>query len=329
MSIRPSLIVLLLFALALPLAAQDGGGPNRTAEKLVATGQADAAISLLRARIQASPKDAEAYNLLSRAYFGLRRWDEAVAAGEKAVALAPDNSAYHMWLGRAYGGKADAMGKSLGALTLPGKVRREFEKAVALDASNLAARTDLAEFYMEAPGLFGGDKNKARQQADIIAQKDPSTAHWILARMAEANKNFAAAEQEYKAAIAAAAKDDKAKRWIDLASFYRNRGRINDMEETIAKALTLPDNKQPDVLFYAATLLERAGRNFPAAIQALRTYLASNPVEDVPAYEAHYLLGSIYEKQGDKPAAAREYRAALALASQFQLAQTGLRRLGQ
>ena len=31
------------------------------------------------------------------------------------------------------------------------------------------ARADLSEFYLEAPGFLGGDKNKAKQQADYVA----------------------------------------------------------------------------------------------------------------------------------------------------------------
>jgi tetratricopeptide (TPR) repeat protein len=271
------------------------------------------------------PNDAAAYNLLERAYFGLRRWDDAQAAGERAVALAPSNSDYHLWLGRTYGEKADQVG-GLSAAFLARKARQEFERAVALDASNLDARTDLAEFYLEAPSFLGGGKDKALQQAQTIATRDQATAHWVSARIAEKEKKYDLAEQEYKASIQAS-RDDKANFWLNLASFYKRRGRLNDMEDAISQAM-VANRKKPNVLLDAATLLFRAGRNFPAAIDAIRRYL-SNTVEDGPAYEAHYVLGAILEKQGDKQAAAAEYRAALSLASEFGLAQAALRRLGQ
>ncbi len=313
------LATLLALLTTLPVIAQ------QPPERLLSQGRVDDAIRLLKVQLRTSPNDAEAYNLLGRAYFGLRRWDDAAAAGERAVALAPDNSEYHLWLGRTYGEKADAA-NPLSAAFLAKKARQEFERAVELDASNLEARTDLAEFYLEAPSFLGGGKDKALQQAQTIATRDPATAHWVTARIAEKEKKFGVAEQEYKAAIQSS-RDDKANFWLNLASFYKRRGRLNDMEEAISQAM-VANHKKSNVLFDAATLLFRAGRNFPAAIDAIHKYL-SNTVEDAPAYEAHYVLGAILEKQGDKQAAAAEYRAALSLASEYGRAQEGLRRLGQ
>ena len=51
--------------------------------------------------------------------------------------------------------------------------------------------------------------------------------------------------------------------------------------------------------------------------------------EDAPAFQAHYLLGQILEKQGNKPGAAEEYRAAVALAPEYEQAQSALRRVSQ
>ena len=52
-------------------------------------------------------------------------------------------------------------------------------------------------------------------------------------------------------------------------------------------------------------------------------------VEQAPAFKAHYLLGTVLEKQGDKPAAAREYRTALTLAKSFSAAQEALDRVNR
>lgn len=319
---RPLLTFSLALLLALPAFAE-----SRSAEQLLSAGRADDAINLLTMRIQNTPDDPAAYNLLSRAYFGLQRWDDAIVAAERAVALAPGNSEYHMWLARAYGEKADSVGPGLMAFSLARKVRQEFERAVELDASNLNARTDLAEFYLEAPSFIGGGKNKAREQAQTIAQRDQAIAHWVSARIAEKEKKYDLAEQEYKAAIASS-KVDVGSYWLNLASFYCRRGRLNDMEDAIFRA-TVVNEKKSNVLFDAATLLFRSGRNFPAAIQAVRDYLSSNMVEDAPAYQAHYLLGAILEKQGNRQAAAAEYRAALGLAREYDQALLGLRRVGQ
>jgi predicted negative regulator of RcsB-dependent stress response len=62
----------------------------------------------------------------------------------------------------------------------------------------------------------------------------------------------------------------------------------------------------------------------------VRKYLVSGPtVEEAPAFRAHHLLGEILEKQGDKAGAVAEYRAALALAKDYDRAREALNRLGQ
>jgi hypothetical protein len=85
---------------------------------------------------------------------------------------------------------------------------------------------------------------------------------------------------------------------------------------------------QPEVLMECANMLIRSNRDLPQATQLLRRYLSSSlTVEAGPAFKAHYLLGTALEQQGNKPAAAQEYRASLALAKSYTLAQTALDRL--
>ena len=156
-------------------------------EALLAAGRVDQAMQILEQQLRTAPT-AEAYNLLCRAHFELDNWDAGIPACEKAVALAPDNGLYHLWLGRIYGEKADRSG-FLKAAGLAGKVRSEFERAVELSPKSWEARTDLAEFYLEAPGIVGGGKDKARAQAELLVPLNPSMAHWVRGRIAEREKN--------------------------------------------------------------------------------------------------------------------------------------------
>src|SRR5271170_4076765 len=194
--------------------------------KLLAEGRVDDAIVSLQHRISMAPKDAESYNLLCRAYFALAEWDKGVSACEKAVWLDPDNSQYHMWLGRVYGEKADHAG-FLTAAGLAKKVHSEFETAVRLNPDSAEARTDLAEFYLEAPGIVGGGRDKAEAEAQKIAPMDPVRAGWVKGRLAEKNKDLVSAEKEYRAAVEAS--NGAALAWLNLAYFYRQSGRLESM----------------------------------------------------------------------------------------------------
>ena len=297
------------------------------AMSLLQNGKATQALQILNARIQKDANDAQAYNLMARVYFQLEHWDEAIRAAERSIALAPQVSEYHQWLARAAGEKAEAAGP-VSAFNLVRKVKSEFEKAVALDpeGKNLSARVDLAEFYIEAPSIMGGDKSKARHIAEFVQQHDPAVSHYILAKLEEKQNAKDRAEQEYHAAIEASG--NMAKYWVMLGSFYRRTGRTDDMETAVIKSLNAKQDEGVS-LFDGASLLLTGGRNFPKAIQMLHRYLSlDDPAEDGPAFQAHYILGVLLERQGDAKTAIAEYRAALALASDYKPAQDALARLG-
>jgi len=311
--------LMLLLALLPSVLAADSGD-----SKLLAQGRVDDAIVSLQARISAAPQDAESHNLLCRAYFALADWDKGIAACERAVSLAPENAQYHLWLGRVYGEKADHAG-FLSAAGLAKKVRTEFETAVRLNPNSADARTDLAEFYLEAPGIVGGGRDKAEAQAQKLAVIDPVRAGWVKGRLAEKKKDLTSAENEYRTATESS--HGTALAWLNLAYFYRHTGRIDAMQDAIQHASSAPMD-QPEVLMECAEMLLRSKRDLPKATQLLRTYLSSSStVEAAPAFKAHYLLGTALEQEGDKPAASREYRASIALAKSFTLAQTALDRL--
>ena len=314
------ILVVALFSAA-TLAAGDDSAPA-----LLAAGRADDAITTLHSKINSSPNDAEAYNLLCRAYFSIGDWDRGISACEKAVALDPNNSRYHMWLGRIYGEKADGS-NFFSAASLAGKVRTEFETAVRLDSNNVDARSDLGEFYLEAPGIVGGGRDKAEAQAQALSALDAAKADYLKGRIAEKKKDLVTAEKEYRAAIEAS--HGSALTWFNLALFFRHRERWDDMEDAIQHAVSAQVDR-PEIIMESGEVLLRSGRNFPAAVQYLRRYLALNSkVEEAPAFKAHYLLGTALEKQGDKQGAAQEYRAALSLARNFSRAQEALDRLNR
>jgi Flp pilus assembly protein TadD len=308
---------LLLLFLTLPATAAD------SAKHMLAAGRVDEAISALHGRVSSDPGDAESFNLLCRAYFTLDDWERAESACRKAVSLDPNNSRFHHWMGRVYGEKADRA-NFLSAAGLAGKTRAEFQRAVELNPKDVDARLDLAEFYLEAPGIIGGGQDKARAQAKVIGVVSPGWEHWVYARIAEKNKDMAAAEREYRQSVELTHGD--AESWRNLAGFYKAQKRYTEMEQAIVKASQAPVSRLDTLRDAAKTLLD-SGRNYPLAVQLLRRYLDSGPVEEAPAFKAYYLLGTLLERQGDKAGAAQEYRASLSLARNFGLAQQALNRV--
>lgn len=301
-------------------------GADESAPALLASGRVDEAIAALHGQIEHSPNDAMAHNLLCRAYFSLGQWDRGISDCEKAVTLAPDNSQYHLWLGRIYGEKADKS-SFMTAAGLARRVVREFEAAVHLNPKSVDAHSDLAEFYLEAPGIVGGGRDKAEQQASVLQGLDPARAHWVNARIAEKKKDFATAESEYRSAIEAS--HGSASSWLNLGLFYRHREKSDEMVQALLHVRSAPVDR-PDALVDAAEILIRSQRELPEAVQLLKAYLKSGKqVEQAPVFKVHYLLGSAQEKLGDKQNATAEYQAALELAKEYQPARQALQRVNR
>lgn len=278
-------------------------------------GRADHGLQALGQVLAQDPHNAEAHNLQCRIYLQEQRWSDAIKACQAAVKLMPDNSSYHLWLARALGEKADRVA-FFTAFKMAKQIHVEFETAAKLDPHNANALSDLGEFYVDAPGIVGGGLDKAvgvAQQLDAFA---PDRAHYIRARIAENQKDYARAEEEYKAAIAGSR--DPADAWMDLASFYRKRQRYEDMIQAVHKGAAL-DTEHGVASADGASVLIRANRDLPFARQLLEQYLASsNKSEDAPAFQTHVQLGKLLTSLGDPTGAQQQFASAVELAKDYQ-----------
>lgn len=291
---------------------------------ILVSGRADDAIKDLTRKASEANPNTETLHYLCRAYYSVGDWDNAIRFGEQAVRKNEANSEYQLWLGRAYGEKADSVG-AISAFSFARKTVAAFEKAVKLNPANYRARRDLAEYYATAPSVVGGGKDKARKLADEIAPSDPVNASWIRGLVAEREKNAVEAENQYKTSVAASG--GAAGPLVELAHFYRGEKRWSDFDATIERALASTKRSNEDV-FNASEMLIRANRQLPLAVQSLQKYLNGPMDEYGPAFRVHYLLGQAYEKLGQRDNAMREYKTAVSQASSFRPAQDALRKLG-
>jgi tetratricopeptide (TPR) repeat protein len=281
-------------------------------------GRADAAIAELGSSLAANPADASAHNLLCRVYYQEQRWDDAIRQCEAAVRLMPTNAEYHLWLGRAYGEKADSI-HSIKAYGLAKKVRDEFERAVQLDGTNVDALSDLGEFYTAAPGIVGGGKKKAQGIAQAMEAYGPAQAHQLKGRLAEKDKNYPLAESEFKAAVEASQQAPDA--WMELASYYARHRQWDQMLQAVHAGINADARSAKPhgpALVDAAGILVRSNQDLQLATQLLRQYLDSpNQSADSPAFQVHTQLSRLLDQQGDHQGAHQEAEAAAALARDY------------
>ncbi len=284
-------------------------------------GEADRALSLLKSLPAPAAGSAEAHNLRCRVLFTLEQFEAAKDECEQAVALDPQNSAYHLWFGRTLGEVADRA-NFINAYGLAKRARSEFEQAVQLSPRDAEALADLGEFYSSAPGVVGGGMDKAANVASQLDRVDPARAHELRAAIARENKDMASAERELKQAVAASA--HPAFQWMRLASFYRKAKRYAEMENAVQSgwAAAQRDSHAGVALFNGASVLIKGNRNPALAIRLLDAYLASPmSTEEAPAFTARVWLARLKAQTGDSEGARREKAAALALAPQYKPAQ--------
>ncbi|HZD49639.1 MAG TPA: tetratricopeptide repeat protein, partial [Silvibacterium sp.] len=252
-------------------------------------GRADEALQLLDKALKADPNDAEALNLRCRVYYAEERWDDAIGACERAVQIAPGNSSYHLWLGRAYGGKAQQVAL-VAAYKMAKLIRAEFEMAANLDPKNGDALSDLGQFYAQAPVIVGGGYGKAEGVARQLDAFAPVRALELRAQIAEEKKDYADAEKALREKISVS--HSAAQSWMDLGSFYERRGRWDEMLAALESGSVAADRDHGSALADGSAVLMAAGREPRLAIEWMRAYLGSNALnEEAPAFVVHARIG--------------------------------------
>jgi len=238
--------------------------------------------------LQAIPqKDGSVYELMGRNYYMLGEYKKATDVLEKAAAADPTSSECALWLGRAYGRRAETSN----LLSAPGqasKARQFLEKAVQLDPKNLDALADLFDYYLEAPGFLGGGFDKAQATAAQIDAISHAEGFAAQAKLAEHHKQFSNAEEQLHRAIDAAPL--QIGKLIDLAKLLAKQGRFQESDQTVARAEKIaPDS--PRLLYATADLYIKSGRHLDMARALLERYLACQLTpDDPPRSDAEKLL---------------------------------------
>ena len=226
-----------------------------------------------------SEKNAAVYELMGRDYYMLADYKKATEALEKAEAADPANAEIALWLGRAFGRRAETSSP----FTAPGyanRARQHFEKSVQLNPTNTEALSDLFDYYMDAPGFLGGGLDKAQALIPKIAAVDLGEGHSAEARLAEKRKEFGSAEEHLREAIDAS--PERIGRLLDLAKFLAKQGRFTEADQNIARAEKMAPNS-PRVIYAKAEVYVQNGRNLELAKKLLKRYMSMNLSPDDPS----------------------------------------------
>lgn len=273
---------------------------------------------------QKEKKEAEKYIGLCKSSLEKEKPDEAVKYAIKAVEIDDSNSQYHYWLGQAYGLKAQKA-SIFSKFSYAKKCKKEWIKAVELDPENIEARMGLLNYYLQAPGIAGGSNKKAKQQAAEVIKIDPLRGHMAMAQIHEDEKDFSKAEQEYIKATEVNPEDTGP--YYSLGYFYQNREKYDKARETFFKILKI-DSVDMGAYYQLGRTAVYSGENLKEGITYFKKYLEHKPKLNNPTWAyAHWRLGMVYEKLGNKEQAISEYEKAIELDPDNKEAKESLKKV--
>jgi tetratricopeptide (TPR) repeat protein len=298
---------------AFPAAAsQDGALVDSLlarAGRALNAGEADRAEELFDQVLSVSKDEPRAEHGL--AVVGLMRGDSeaAIEHARRAIKKDKKNSGYHLTLAYGYGIKA--MEGGLKALFYAGKYKEECELAIKYDPENVDAHMGVLQYYVMAPGLMGGGADKAEETVATIASIDPMKGYLARGFVAECANDLEGAEKAYLSAAAVDTLDPEG--WKALAGFYAGEHRYEEAIDIGERVVRL-DPDDLGAVYQLAKARLMSGIDLDAAESGFRRYIESEKRPREPDLaSAHWRLGMVYEKRGDRRAARGEWEQALAL----------------
>ncbi|MDQ3171527.1 MAG: hypothetical protein M3Q55_15440 [Acidobacteriota bacterium] len=247
----------LLRAVIVLFAATSGAAQERTPEWLFDHGHIGESRAVSQARLAANPRDAVALAWMARTYTLAGDTKTALTLAERAVAADPNYAGGHLSVAESLGGEA-RKASVFRRLPMARRIKRALDTAVALEPGNIAALSGLMRFYLEAPGVAGGSREKADAIAVRIGAIDAARGFLAQAEVAADRGQRDRIEGLYLKAVAA--NRDSAHARAALAALYAHDRAKQGEAEAHAKALRALDAALVEPYRVLAVVYARARR---------------------------------------------------------------------
>jgi tetratricopeptide (TPR) repeat protein len=238
------------------------------------------------------------------AYTG-RDIDAAVDHLESAAESNPRIAEYQFMYGAALGEKVRQAGV-LKQIFLAPKVKKAFLSALAIDSQFVAARIGLAQYYLLAPSIAGGNEKEGWKQIDEAVRLDELQGRLMKARMLDRAKRMEDAKKEYDTLVLSKPREWRV--WKNYGFFSLRHDSGSKAEEYFQHYIELrPDTadcyQNLAQVFLKQGTVDRAVPLLEKALSIDRNF--------VPAILS---LGDVYKTKGQKKEAKETYERALTAA---------------
>lgn len=286
-------------------------------------GDYERAQALLEAETATAP-DPRKSLLLGRIAFEASRYEAAFEHLGRAVEGLPEDADAQYW----YGSAAGTLAGNVSVFRAAGyarKSRKALERALALDARHVGAHEALAQYYLQAPGFMGGDKDEAEALARRLASFAPVEGQALLATVFRATGREAAAREALAELTRRAPGDPRG--WLQFGFALQGDEDYDTAHDAFTRAAALAAEsgdapRELSALYQVARTAVFSEQRVDAGVDAMRRYIATLPetARDLPGIDwAHYRLGQLLTMRGDTQAAEAAFEKALELTNDDDL----------
>jgi tetratricopeptide (TPR) repeat protein len=292
-------------------------------------GQLAAARTAFEALLDTS-EGAVAHHYLGRIDLRHGEFGDAEDHLQRAAELEPNAADYHYWLGIAYLEDLQ-LASFLRQRGLASKAREALHLAVELDPDHVQARLSLGQYYTFAPGIAGGSKERALEQANEIISRDRRTGYLLMAQIYAEKEDEALAVEWYNATRQAYPHDPEVLYTVGM--YNQDQELWDDAFAAFEAAAALPVDAETrpwvrSSLYQIGRTAVFSERNTDRAIEALQQFNAefAEPADELTA-GGHWRLGMLYESRGEEESARQAYEDALRIDPDNEEAQDALNNL--
>lgn len=301
------------------------------ARDLIRLGEVRAAHRALVGILKKDPRDVDAHYELGRVLLSYEppHYEQAIKHLTYATDEKPDVSDHHLWLARAWGMKLENSNIVAAAFGPVWEVKGHFEQAVTLDPKSASARTDLFQYYLFAPGIVGGGRDKALEQLRALGTIAPDSVlfHTSQAIMALKDGDIDSAVIAFER-IAQLSPPDAGQAFFELGMIFLSQRNYNRAYRYLKKAIDAgtpiePPHKILKPNFVRNAFYEKARyeieNNVTVSVDSTSLSregrMSARKEDDDPKYvKLLRMLGTIYERNGRSEMALKYVQRAKALA---------------
>lgn len=291
-------------------------------ETLVSENPGEAEKALLKV-VSDKEKEAMASLLLCRLYTNQNDYKKALPYGEQASKLLPDNSDAQYYYAVAI--RQKMTNNTMFAMGNTGKYKKLLDRAIELDKENIPAYEEQFGFFMNAPSIAGGSKEKAESLANELLEINREKGLAMLYRVYQ-NKKIYDKQLATADELLTMAPDNR--QYLFFKGYaLQNASKHQEAVEFFENAYKKDPNDLA-ALYQMARSRILGEFDLDRAVSILDEYIEKADERSQPsAAAAHWRAGNAYEKMNKLPEARKRYEASLELDPRFPESKQALKKL--